>query len=271
MPSLFDGTDKLIRDAMGIQDRDHLNHKTLRNKPLSDDKAFSLVNGLYGQMMANFRGTPASQSKKLWCCRRETEIGDGNESQETLLEKAVAMLAHECHMPGWFNQCPVASGIADSHKDRKRAVDLVHLSDGEARLIELKWTSNTPVHALFQILEYGLAYILARLHIRELQLEKRRLMRVKKIRLEVMGPHEFFMEMERADLFAVMDKAIAKFASERTGGALSMSLCALSFPTEFICIPFTDGREVKEICGNGVLGEEGRMVRDAFSKLEPVR
>lgn len=271
MPSLFDGTDKLICDAMGVQHRDHLNHKTLRNKALSDDKAFSLVNGLYGQMMANFPGTPASQSKKLWCCRRETKIGDGNESQETLLEKAVAMLAHECHMPGWFNQCPVASGIVASDGDRRSDVDLVHLSDGEARLIELKWASNTPVYALFQILEYGLAYILARLHTRELQLEKRRLMHVKKIALEVIGPYEFFKDERRAYLFALMDKAVAKFAAEKTGGALSMSLCALSFPAEFICIPFADGREVKEICGNRVLSKEGGMVRDAFSKLEPVR
>ena len=52
---------------------------------------------------------------------------------------------------------------------------------------------------------------------------------------------------------------------------MSMSLCALSFPAEFICIPIADGREVKEICGNRVLSKEGGMVRDVFSKLEPVR
>ena len=34
MPSLFDGTDKLICDAMGVQHRDHLNHKIRRNKAL---------------------------------------------------------------------------------------------------------------------------------------------------------------------------------------------------------------------------------------------
>ena len=110
MPSLFDGTDKLICDAMGIQHRDHLNRKTLRNEPLSDDKAYSLVKGLIRRMMANFPGRPASQSK-----------------------------------------------------------------------------------------------------------------------------------------------------------------CALSFPAEFTCIPFADEREVKEICGNEMLSKEGGMVRDAFSKLEPVR
>ena len=68
-----------------------------------------------------------------------------------------------------------------------------------------------------------------------------------------------------------MDKAIAEFAAEMTEGALSMSLCGLSFPAEFTCIPFADRREVKEICGNEVLSKEGGMVRDAFFKLEPVR
>lgn len=145
MPRLFDGTDKLICAAMGVQRRKHLNRKTLPCKPLSDDKAFSLVNGLYGQMMANFPGTPASQSKKLWCCRRKTDIRDGNKSRETLLEKAVAMLVQEGHMSEWFNQCPVASGIVASDGDRRSDVDLVHLSDGEARLIELKWASTVSI------------------------------------------------------------------------------------------------------------------------------
>ena len=151
MPSLFGGTDKLKCDAMGVQHRDHLNHKIRRNKALSDDKAFSLVNRLYGQMMANFPGTPALQSKKLWYCRREKNIGDSNKNQETLLEKAVTMLAQEGHMPEWFNQCPVASGIVASDSDRRSDVDLVHLSDGEARLIELKWAGNTPVYALSRL------------------------------------------------------------------------------------------------------------------------
>ena len=214
MLSLFDGTDKLICDALGIQRRKKLNHRTLRIEPLSDEIAFSLINRLYEQMIANFSGQPVSQSEKLWCCRREPEIRDDNVNKETMLEKAVAILAEEGHMPEWFNQCPVASGITDPNKDRSRAVDLIHLSGGKARLIELKWTSNTPVHAQF--------------HMRELHLEKKRLMQVEQVQLEVVGPREFFDHEKRSDLFSRMDKAVSKFAEEKTDGALSMSLRELS-------------------------------------------
>ena len=270
MPSLFDGTDKLISDALEIQYRKDLNQRRLRIGPFSEEKACSLVNGLYAQMKTNFSGRLVSQSEKLWCCRRKPEIRDDNISQETILEKAVAILADEGHMPAWFNQCPVASGITDPYKDRRRAVDLIHLSDTNARLIELKWASDTPAHALFQILEYGLAYVFARIHMDEFQLEKRHLMRVKKIGLEVVGPREFFVHEKRSDLFARMDKAVGKFAKDKTGGALSMSLRALSFPAGFDRIPFRDGRAVKERCRNGTLCREGARVRDAFSRLIPV-
>lgn len=267
MPSLFDGTDKLICDALGIENRNELNHKTLRVKPLTDEKAYSLVNRLYEQMVANYPGKLARQSNKLWCCRRETEIRDDNISQETLLEKAVAMLACEDYMRGWFNQCPVATGIVDSNKDRRRAVDLVHLSHGKARLIELKWDSDTPLSALLQILKYGLAYVFARLRLREFQLKNRQLMNVKHLGLEVVGPHEFFMKQRQSNLFPVMDEAVSKFASKRTGGTFSMSLGAFSFPEEFDRIPFENGREVKKKCRNGTLSEEGAMVCNAFSGL----
>lgn len=270
MPSLFDGTDKLICDALGIKNRNELNHKTLRVKPLTDKIAYSLVNSLYGQMAANYAGKPVSPSDKLWCCRRKTYLDDDHISQETLLEKVVAMLAHEDHMPEWFNQCPVATGITDSHKDRRRAVDLVHLSDGKARLVELKWNSDTPVSALFQILEYGLAYIFSRLHMREFQLEKRPLINVERLGLEVVGPREFFMKQKLSNFFPVvdvMDKAVSKFAAERTGGTLSMSLGSFSFPEEFDRIPFENGREVREKCRNGILSEQGAMVCNAFSRL----
>ena len=114
MTSLFDCTDELICLALGIKKRNELTRKKLQTKPLTDEKAYCLVNRLYKQMKANCRGKLARQSDKLWCCRRETDIRDNNTNRETLLEKAVTMLAHECHMPGWFNQCPVASGIVDS-------------------------------------------------------------------------------------------------------------------------------------------------------------
>lgn len=270
MTSLFAGTDRLICNALGIQRRDHLNRQTLRFDPLSGKSSFRLVSELYDRMTANFSGRLHAPSSMLWRCRRASDIQYDNRNPETILEKAVANLADTGHMPDWFNQCPVASGITDSSKDRRRAIDLIHLSEGKARLVELKWASNTPAYALFEVLEYGLAYLFALLNARELHLQQRRLMQVDQVALEVVAPSAFYEHETQSDLFANMNNAVGKFAAEKTGGALAMSLQALSFPAEFDRIPFDDGRAVKNRCRDGTLSDETSMVRNAFSHLVSV-
>ena len=189
-----------------------------------------------------------------------------------MLEKAVAILADQGHMPGWFNQCPVATGIADPSADGGRRVDLVHLCGPTLRLVELKWMSDTPPFALFEVLEYGLAYLLARLHRKELGLEARPLMRdgVRHVRLEVVGPRDFFANSNQLDLFCQMCNALARFTKSKTNDEWSMSLHALVFPGSFNTVPFASGEVVREICARRTLSPEGRAVRDAFSNLVPL-
>ena len=274
MPSLFAGTDPLICDALRIEDREHLKLKSARLEPLSDDTAFRLVERLYGRIADNFPGQTRSLSEKLWDCRQATYVKDRNTSPEKTLEKAVAILAHQGHMPGWFNQCPVATGIADPHADRKRSVDLVHLCGPTLRLVELKWMSDTLPFALFEVLEYGLAYLLARLHKRELSVETRPLMQdsVHHVRLEVVAPREFFRGTScHRDLFSRMHNALARFVKAQTNGEWSMSLHSLVFPDSFhAVVPFASGKAVKEVCGRRTLTPEGREVRDAFANLAPL-
>ena len=270
MPSLFAHTDRLICEAMEIQRRDDLNRRSLRLNPLSCEESLHLANRLFDRMMANYSERLHAHSPMLWRCRRATDIRGDNRNPETILEQAVANLADTGHMPDWFNQCPVASGITDSSKDRRRAIDLIHLSEGKARLVELKWASNTPAYALFEVLEYGLAYLFALLNARELHLEQRRLMQVDQVALEVVAPSAFYEHETQSDLFANMNNAVGKFAAEKTGGALSMSLQALSFPAEFDRIPFDDGRAVIDRCRDGTLSDETSMVRNAFSHLVSV-
>ena len=180
-------------------------------------------------------------------------------------------------MPGWFNQCPVATGIADPRADRKRSVDLVHLCGPTLRLVELKWprrarNSDTLPFALFEVLEYGLAYLLARLHKRELCLEARCLMQdsVHHVRLEVVAPSAFFGGTSHRDLFSRMHNALARFAKAQTNGDWSMSLHTLVFPDSFDTVPFDSGKAVKEVCTRRPLSPEGRAVCDAFANLAPL-
>ena len=141
------------------------------------------VTDIYNQMKANCPN-PRSTSQKLWELRRACKIRPDNRHRETMLEKAVVIVAARGHMPGWFNQCPTASGMNDSSRYRRSAVDLVHWCElcRCARLIELKWDgddqpkwqSNDLLDALRQILRYGAAYIFCRVHRNELGLKNRR-------------------------------------------------------------------------------------------------
>ena len=75
------------------------------------------------QMEANVPN-PSSTSRRLWTLRRAPCLASHNRSRDTMLEKAVAMLAANGHMPGWFNQCPTAAGIGGSSRTRRTNVDL---------------------------------------------------------------------------------------------------------------------------------------------------
>lgn len=230
---------------------------------------------IFDLMEGNYPGSPCSQSKKLWLHRRKCRISSHNPSTETILEKAVANLAESCHMPGWFNQCPVASGIVDSGRNRKNAVDLVHWSkSGEcARLIELKWASNDPRYALREILRYGVAYIFCRVHRNELCLERRPLMDANHVALEVVAPRQFYSGHDEKKRFAYVSKSLDEFARSKIGEKFTMSLNALAFPAKFkqeFKQNFKSGQDVKEKCFTEELTDEGRMVRDAFAGLTPV-
>ena len=270
-PSLFDGTDQPICAALGIRNRNRLNNRSLRIGALSDEAAARLVSGIYERLENNLPDRIVSRSDELWRCRHATMIADRNADEETIFEKAVAMLAVQGHMPGWFNRCPVAVGLADSRKDNRRAVDLVHLSGETARLNELKWTSGTPAHALFQVLEYGLAYVLARRHKTEFGLEDRSLIRVRHVRLEVLGPPTFFALNGWPLLYSTLGTAIAGFTEELCGDAWSLSLAARAFPGDFNIDPFPDGRSVRKKCSTDRPTSEGRAVRKAFSRLGPAQ
>ena len=171
-------------------------------------------------------------------------------------------------MPGWFNQCPVASGIVDPYADRGRRVDLVHSEGAKIRLIELKWGGDTPVSALVQVLEYGLAYLFAWQRKSELNLEGRD--RVRQVVLEVLGPRDFFVDAAQLHLFDPVSRALGRFARAETGGAVSMSLEARWFPAEFRRLPFANGKQVKALCRGAELTDEGRRIQEAFSNTERV-
>ena len=215
---------------------------------------------------------PWSKSKALWKLRRATSISSHNPSKETMLERSVAILADKGRMPGWFNQCPAASGIGDSFKYRHHNVDLVHWSeaDGTARLVELKWKSDDAEMALAQILRYGATYVFCRRHREELPLGNRPLMAARRVSLEVVAPAVYYQGSGVERHLHRMREAVDRFDVGSLIPGLSMSLDARAFPVDF-ALPFATAGEVKELCGGKDWTDPARRVRAAFDNLAPAR
>ena len=268
MASLFEGSDDVLCRFLRIGKRHDLNRKA-RVLTTSAPGSAALIEALYGTLESNYRGAVTSPSQELWACRHATKIAARNQSREKMLEKAVALLAQNGHMRGWFNQCPVASGIVDPAADKKRAVDLVHVPDGAASLIELKWgESNTPAYALFEILEYGLAYLFARAHQQDFGLARQPIMGADHVTLEVVAPPAFFATNDQRALFAQMNTALADFVQAQTNRTWSMSLAASAFPDWFagwFMRTFQNGYDITTHCGSKNLTAEGCKIREAFN------
>lgn len=214
---------------------------------------------------------PSSTSRKLW--RLRCAKGGQLRGKETFLEKAVAMLADNDHMPGWFNQCPVASGIGDSSGNKRRNVDLVHwcTEEGRLTLVELKWGSGTPAGAVRQILRYGAAYLFCRTHRHTLPVRNRPAMSAMHVALRVAAPTQDYPDKHLRDCLVRARESLSR-VSGRTGlPGLSMSLDALVFPEWFDHLPFTNGAKVRDSCDRSELTEEGRIIVDAFNGLASVQ
>ena len=215
---------------------------------------------------------PSSQSRQLWCLRRATDIAGHNRSRETMLEKAVAMLASNGHMPGWFNQCPAASGIGNSTRNRHSNVDLAHWRavDGRLSLVELKWDSDSPSDAVRQILRYGAAYLFCRMHQGRLPVGKRRAMSAKNVALGVVAPARYYTDDGLRDCLSRARESLKSISGYPETRGLSMSLDALAFPEWFDRLPFSDGEEVRIACNRQQLTDPGREIVDAFDGLRSV-
>ena len=218
---------------------------------------------------------PSSNSGSLWKLRQATGIGSHNRSCETMLEKAVAMLAENGHMPGWFNQCPTASGIGDSSRNRRSNVDLVHWSRSgmRARLVELKWDCDSPSkasEAVRQILRYGAAYLFCRMHRNRLRVRRGSVMDACDISLQVAAPAHYYTDSGLRYCLSRARENLARFDIGSRIDGLSMSVDVLALPEWFDSLPFAKGEEVRAECDTDELTEAGRKVCDAFDGLTSV-
>lgn len=202
MAAIFESVDELIDRSLGVShigtSAPHYRHKSsalaLRHKP-SSFSASGLLRAIYQRIQQNWntgqRVSLRLASAENWRWEKKLHISERNTSREKQVEKCIAAVCGE----DWVNQVPTASGLLNSSSERHCNIDLVHrLSDEEFEFIELKFDSDTPLFAAFEILRYGLLYLFSRKFSTELGYSALRkpLLQARVVHLCVLAPPEYY-------------------------------------------------------------------------------
>ncbi len=123
---------------------------------------------------------------------------------EVSFERETAIMINEVWKSDkWANQVPVASGFVSSRGDRKAALDFAHY-DAETKTVtmfELKWASNGPRYAAFELIRYALMLTLAHEQgPKNINMIHGNWSEVKKVKLAVVAPVEFYPATETQSL-----------------------------------------------------------------------
>lgn len=269
---LFAGTDKAIHGAFDLKEGEHLKQWTtcreVAGHRVSADVLVDLVRRLHRSMGAKLRKRKPSAENWRW--ETQTHILDRNKSPEVLIERAVALLAKRGCLSEWCNQIPVASGLVDHKSDKRAAVDLAKLAGSRLDLYELKWTSDTPIYAAFEILRYGLAYLLCHVNRTELGYTELDAMKVSTLGLNVLAPPSYYEKLNGnlAWLQEGLDTGIRTLSQELLGPRASFQFLALPVePTDL----FASGAEAKAACRDTPLvAPKALALMQAMSGLAPV-
>ena len=175
-----------------------------------------------------------------------------------------------------INQIPVASGLINDRLDKRAAVDLARIAEDRLDLYELKWKSDTPIYAAFEILRYGLAYLLCRANAK-LGYTEFDTMKVSALGLNVVAPLPYYehKDIDLTWLQAGLNAGIGKVAEEQlrvVGFCASFQFLAL--PKELSVEPtglFASGAEAKAACGvTPLVAPQAMALVQAMSNLTPV-
>ena len=282
--SVFDGTDDIIHNALGLHPGQCLKQistcRSLCNSRLPEGFSPEIVPRLFDRVVENWYEISHGRrpSFENWRHERQTYIGNVNKSPEVILERAIATLAEFGDLPEWYNQIPVASGLLNGKSDKRAALDLVRVEGDTAELIELKWNSDTPLFALFQVLGYGLALLLSRQNAEVFGYSGRPLMEARRLSLVVLAPAQYYSKFwsggqprEGNHFWDIADvlKLGLDLLTSRHSGFPSWNLKLLKFPNDFE-IPFRSGAQVNAMRADDKTKERSQLLR-AISSLQPVR
>lgn len=268
---LFAGTDEAICCVFGLkhvrQLRQRTTYREIACHPVPPNVLADLVRQLHRLVSANLGERKPSAENWRW--KPQTRIHDENKSPEVVLERAVALLVKQGSLDGWCNQIPVASGLVDHKSDKRAAVDLAKIEGDRLDLYELKWASDTPVHAAFEILRYGLAYLLCRNQKRG-DYARHTTMAVSELGLNVLAPLPYYESLDLCWLQAGLDAGIRMILQEQPRPGFRASFRFLALPVEPTKL-FASGAEVKTACrATPLIAPEAIALVQAMSNLTPI-
>lgn len=268
---IFHGMDEIVSAFLDLRDGETLKQKSTSRRlvlaPNGRCNFETLISDLYGQIERN--RSEHTPSQENWRSERQTTLNPRNRSPEVLLERAIAILGEREILEGWFNQVPVASGLVDGLADKRAAIDLVRHRDDQAEFVELKWESDTPAYAAFEILRYGLAYLFSYINRETFKYTKKPLMNVKEVSLRVLAPRTYYADSDLTWLSEGLDHGIRTLVVQKTDGALSMDFGFLAFPSDFD-LPFANGEEVLSMVDVSKDTEPCQLLISALCDIEPI-
>jgi hypothetical protein len=154
-------------------------------------------------------------------------------SQEVRLEREWVRRQIET---SWCNQIPVASGFTGPTSGKRRAIDLGwNINSESAVFVELKWDTNDPIYAAFEIFTYGILYVFARRFLTE-HYRTTPWMGMKRVLLTVLTPAAFYDDYPRnvvAWLERQLNCAVATLTADHKDDPFRMGFCFAELRPEF--------------------------------------
>ena len=235
---LFASLDESILEFFGLSSCKLIQRTTCREITSRSDRDGyrDLITNLYTSIERN---CVCNRGKERWRLEQCTELRDSNRNREILLQRAIGMLGKHNQPEGWFNHVPTASGLTRCDAaDKHRSVDLVRFdtSNSHLHLIELKWQSDNPVYAAFEILKYGLAYLYCRNH--RTETAGKDAMGASRLTLSVLAPSDFYFDNDKrgnwelSSLQSGLDIGLKDFVKQKILQP-HLAFTFLSFPKEF--------------------------------------
>lgn len=188
----------------------------------------------------NFRFVPQFNSRKQVATSAKSYT-------EVSLERRIVEVAEQQWPGTWANQVPTGSGLLNSVRDTHRNIDLAcRRKDGSVELIELKviTESGHPLFAALEILQYGILYMLYRIHeLKQLEPPNSipKFLDAKAIHLRVLAPLSYYGQSKAAEgmlalLEMVITTGLSGFLAEHEDELdhLKMNFQFESFPSGFM-------------------------------------